>query len=156
MKRIVPFVLLGLSLAGCGSGGGGKPAALSKADYVKQADAICTTATTTLAGLSPPTSAADLGPYLQKSVGAAQTATDELGRLRAPKADAADLKAKFTGPLAEQVAAVKALIPQYEAAAKAADPKAAVAAIPRPDVAHPDPAYVTSYGMAACAKLARG
>ena len=48
------------------------------------------------------------------------------------------------------------LIPQYEQAAKAADPKAAVAAIPRPPITPPDQAFVTGYGMTACATLATG
>jgi len=156
LKRIVLLVVLGLSAAGCGGGGSDAPAALSKADYVKQADAICTTATTTLQGLTAPKNAAELGPYLTRSVGTAKTATDALDRLPAPAADAADLKAKFTGPLAGQVAAVQKLIPQYEAAAKAPDPKTALAAVPRPDIPRPDTAYVTSYGMPGCAKLTQG
>ena len=152
--RTLPLILIGLTLAGCG-GSSASPAQapLSKADYVQQANALCTTATTTLKGITPPKSAAELGPYLTKSLSAAQTATTGLKQLQPPAADAKDLAAKFTDPLAKQVDAVKVLIPQYEQAAKAADPKAAVAAIPRPPITPPDQAFVTGYGMTACATL---
>jgi len=157
-RRCVLVALSAVLAAGCGGSGGSatSSAPLSKADYVRQADAICTTATASLKALTAPTSPTDLGPYLQKSVGAAMTATDALRRLHAPQADAGDLAAKFTGPLTEQVAAIKAVIPKYEAAAKAPDPKAAVAAVPRPPITKPDTAYVKAYGMAACTDLASG
>lgn len=155
--RTLPLVLIGLTLAGCGgSAGSAAQPPLSKADYVQQANAICTTATTTLKGITAPKSAAELGPYLTKSLDAAQTATTGLQRLKAPTADATALAAKFTDPLAKQVDAVKVLIPKYEEAAKAADPKAAVAAIPRPPISPPDQGFVTAYGMTACGTLAKG
>lgn len=150
LSLVVPVVLV----AGCG--GGSSPAALSKPDYVSKAEAICTTATTALNALTPPTAASGLAGYLDSTVKAASSATDALQALRPPAADAAALKTKFTGPLAAQVASVKKLIPLYDQAAKAANPQAALAEVPAPQLPRPDTAYLTSYGMPACAKLTQG
>lgn len=156
LRPVLLGAVLAATLTGCGGGSSTSSAPLSKADYVSRADAICASATTALKKLTPPTGTAGLGPYLSSTVQAAGGATDALRALRPPKADAAALAAKFTGPLSAQVASVKQLIPKYEAATKAANPQAALAAIPRPQLPSPDAGYISSYGMTACAALTQG
>ena len=143
-----------LLLAGCGGTSAPKP--LSHADYASRADAVCTTATTTLKGLAAPSMPDQLGPYLMKSVGAARTAVDQLKALTPPVADAKAIKDKFTGPLEAQVAGVEKLVPAFEAAATSPDPKAAIAMIPRPPVVKADTVFVAAYGMKSCTDLAMG
>ena len=162
MTRIFLVVpLLGLALAGCGGSDstGGTPdaaAPLTKQAYVEQAGAICDRATTELKALPSPTDAPGFTTYLHDSVAAAKRATDELTALKAPEADATELRTKFTEPLSQQVTAIEAVVPQFEEAAKAPDPTKAFAKITRPQLPQADPAFLASYGLTSCAALSQG
>ena len=67
--------------AGCGGGGGG----LSKAEYAKRADAICTKYNAKLRGLARPTSISGLPAYVDKALPLARKGDDELRALKPPK-----------------------------------------------------------------------
>jgi hypothetical protein len=74
-----------LALAACGSSGG----RLSKADYAKQADAICTRYTTTVKALVPARTLPDLAKFLDKQIPLAQKALDDERKLKPPKSEQA-------------------------------------------------------------------
>ena len=157
---IVPVLALTAgALSGCGSASDPAPAAagpLSKADYVTQANDICTKAKTELAAIPRPTAPAQFETYLTSSVARAKKAATDLQALPAPAADAAELKAKLTDPLAGQVQAIEAVLPDFTAAAKSANPQKALAAIRPPALPRPDTAYLDAYGLKACSGLAQG
>jgi uncharacterized lipoprotein len=72
-----------LVLAACGSSGGG----LSKADYAKQADAICTRYAKALKALAQPRGLTDLPRYTDKSIPLAQRVLDDVRKLKPPKSE---------------------------------------------------------------------
>jgi len=86
VRRSAPAaaVLVGLLAAGCGGGSGGR---LSKADYVKQADAICSKYNRKLQTLGTPKSLADIGAYADKALGVTRKGNAELKDLKAPKSE---------------------------------------------------------------------
>jgi len=160
-RLLLVLPLLGLALAGCGGGdSGGSDAAasapLTKEAYVQQAGVICDRATGELQALPRPTDAAGFTTYLNDSVAAAKRATTDLSALKAPEADAAELRTKFTEPLSQQVGAIEAVVPQFEEAAKAPDPTKAFTEIERPQLPQADPGFLASYGLTSCAALSQG
>lgn len=74
-------LLLAVLVAGCG--GGGK--ALSRADYAKQADQICSTYNAKLNAIPQPKSQAEVGAFVAKAVPLVSDATDRLAELRPPQ-----------------------------------------------------------------------
>jgi hypothetical protein len=72
-----------LALVGCGGGGGGDR--LSKAEFVSQADAICTEYEAKLNALGTPQNADQLAEFAEKAVPIAREGRDELGELRPPE-----------------------------------------------------------------------
>ena len=80
MRRIVLVVVIAGLAAGCGGSG-----RLSKADYVKQADAICTKYNAKLKALARPTSISALPAYVDKALPLARKGDDELRALEPPK-----------------------------------------------------------------------
>ena len=165
MRRLLALPLIALPLLGltaCGGSGGSSPAAsgspsagaaLSKADYVTQANGICTSAKADLDKLPRPTAAAEFETYLDASVGRAKKATQDLSALVPPPEDAEALRSKLTGPLSDQVTAIEAITPQFKEAAKAPDPRKAFSEITPPKLPTPDAAFLNSYGLQACAGL---
>lgn len=107
-------------LAACGSsGGGGK--ALSRADIVKKATAICKTADTESNKIKQPSNISDAtqaATYFDAISKIAHKQHDEMSNLK--PADA--VKADFNAYLAEEAKAVK-LVDDIAAAAKAKDAK---------------------------------
>ena len=154
-----------LALSACGGGGddaasatSAAPAAtggLAKADYVTQAEAVCTRANTELAAQKTPTDLSQVDAYIDNGLTLAQKVSDDLAALPAPAADAADLKAKLTDPLAAKVTALRTFASQYREAAASSDPATAVGKIAAPTLPKPDSAYLTGYGFSACAQLAQ-
>lgn len=105
-------VVLTLALAGCGSSG----PHLSKAEYVRRADAICGRYQAAITRLGQPTKISEIGPYIAKALPALSKAVDDLGRL-APPSDLESQFRKFMGAARDTVTRAKAL----RAAASAAD-----------------------------------
>jgi hypothetical protein len=81
MRRVALAVAVVGLAAGCGGGGG----RLSKAEYAKQADAICTKYNAKLKALSRPTSISGLPDYVGKALPLARKGDDELRGLKPPK-----------------------------------------------------------------------
>src|SRR5919198_915461 len=70
--------------AGCGGGGGGG-GRLSKEEYAKQADAICTKYNAKLKALARPTGISELPAYVDRALPLARKGDDELWALKPPK-----------------------------------------------------------------------
>lgn len=81
MRRATLTLALTALLTGCG--GDGDPA-LSKADYLKQADAICAKFDRQLKEIKAPTKAEEIGPYARKATPIARRGVEELRKLKAP------------------------------------------------------------------------
>jgi len=169
--------LLGLALTACGGGGGGaaggragaspspavassaaaSPAgALAKPDYVTRAEAICGKAQADVASIPAPKDAAAFGSYLDSTIQVAGRSVTDLQALQPPAADAAELKSKFTEPLAAQVTAIREVLPKVKAAAASSDPSAAVKALEQPNAPRADSTFLSGYGLPTCAKYAGG
>src|ERR1051325_7728441 len=81
MRRFALVLLIVGLLAGCGGGSG----RLSKAEYAKRADAICTKYNAKLKALARPVGIGDLPAYVDKALPLARKGDDELRALKAPK-----------------------------------------------------------------------
>jgi hypothetical protein len=81
MRRFALAFAVVVLAAGCGGGSG----RLSKADYAKQADAICTKYNAKLKALARPTGVAGLPAYVDKALPLARKGDDELRALKPPK-----------------------------------------------------------------------
>ena len=75
-------LLAAVLVAGCGGGGGSR---LSRADYAKQADKICSTYNAKLNALPQPKSQAELSAFVGKAVPLVSDASDRLGELKPPQ-----------------------------------------------------------------------
>ena len=75
-------LLVALLVAGCGGGGGGR---LSRTDYAKQADKICSTYNAKLNALPQPKSQAELSAFVGKAVPLVSDASDRLAELKPPQ-----------------------------------------------------------------------
>ena len=83
MRSFAASALLAAALvAGCGSGGGSR---LSRADYAKQADKICSTYNAKLNALPQPKSQAELSAFVGKAVPLVSDASDRLAELKPPQ-----------------------------------------------------------------------
>jgi hypothetical protein len=76
-------LLLALVVAGCGGGG----SRLSKEDYAKQADTICSKYNRKIQALGPPTSLAEIGGFADKALALTRKGNGELRDLKAPKSE---------------------------------------------------------------------
>jgi hypothetical protein len=81
-SALVAAVLVGLLAAGCGGGGGGR---LSKADYAKQADAICSKYNRKIQALGTPKTLADIGGFADKALKVTRQGNAELRGLKPPE-----------------------------------------------------------------------
>jgi hypothetical protein len=75
-------LLAAVLVAGCGDGGGSR---LSRADYAKQADKICSTYNAKLNALPQPKSQAELSAFVGKAVPLVSDASDRLSELKPPQ-----------------------------------------------------------------------
>lgn len=81
MRRVALAIAVVALVAGCGGGSG----RLSKAEYSKRADAICTKYNAKLKALARPTSISALPAYVDKALPLARKGDDELRALEPPK-----------------------------------------------------------------------
>jgi hypothetical protein len=81
MRRIVLAVVIAGLAAGCGGGSD----RLSRVEYAKRADAICTKYNAKLKALSRPTSISGLPTYVDEALPLARKGDDELRALKPPE-----------------------------------------------------------------------
>src|SRR2546426_6387295 len=81
MRRVCLALVVVVLAAGCGGGSG----RLSKAEYSKRADAICTKYNAKLKALARPTSISGLPAYVDRALPLARKGDEELRALRPPK-----------------------------------------------------------------------
>ena len=81
MRRFALAFAVATLAAGCGGGSG----RLSKAEYAKRADAICTKYNAKLKALARPTGISELPSYVKKALPLARKGDDELRALEPPK-----------------------------------------------------------------------
>lgn len=81
---------LALLAAGCGGGGSSTDTTLSPAEFRQQADAICANDEARIKALGSPTSADELGDYLDKAMPIFEEGNQALHRLNVPDELAAD------------------------------------------------------------------
>ena len=81
---VLSAAILALLAAGCGGGGGGR---LSKDDYAKQADAICSKYNRKIQALGTPKSLADIGGFAEKALALTRSGNGELRGLKPPKSE---------------------------------------------------------------------
>ena len=97
MKRItLPLVALAgaVALAGCGgSSSGGSDKALSKDEFVSQANAICAKANKAIKDLGQPSSPDQLADFTEKAYAASKEQVAALKALTPPSADSATITA---------------------------------------------------------------
>ncbi len=116
-KSLIPIGLVSAALlAGCGGGGDDKR--LSKADFVKKGNEICTRYSAEGKKLGSPNSLADLPSYVDKTVALFDKQLAEMRDLKPPK----DLQGDYDKMLATGDDARKALV-DVKAAAEAKDEK---------------------------------
>ena len=81
MRRVAFAVVVVGLVAGCGGGSG----RLSKDEYAKRADAICTKYNAKLKALARPTGISELPAYVDRALPLARKGDDELSALKPPK-----------------------------------------------------------------------
>lgn len=154
MKRtllVVPVVLV----AACGGGSSAGSGGVSKADYLKKAEAICAKANTARDDLKTPSGASELAPYVARLVDLAAEATGELTALEAPEADLADLDKKVLDPLAQQVQEGRVFAEQVAAAARGGEQVKLVKLLSNPPTTtQADLAWMRKYGFTQCVDAA--
>jgi hypothetical protein len=77
------LLAVAVAFAGCGGGGG----RLSKGDYAKKADAICSKYNRKIEALGTPTSLADIGGFADKALALTRKGNSELRDLKPPKSE---------------------------------------------------------------------
>ena len=151
MRRLA-LVLPVVMVVACG---GGTSGGLSKADYLKQAEAICANANDDQKAVKTPTAVTDLAPYVAKILALADSATKAIGALEPPKTDKADLDAKVLTPLKGQLAAGHVYSDQVAAAAAKNDQAALIKLLSSPPSgSKADLAWMRSYGFVECVNSA--
>lgn len=152
MKRVAVLLLV----AACGGGSGGAVATgVSKADYLKAAEVICTKTNTEQKALKTPTAVEELAPYVARIVAIADEATTSLQALTPPSGDVAALTQKVFTPLREQLVAGHAYADQVAVAAKAKDNKALVTLLSNPPTkTKADLRWMKDYGFKECVDAA--
>lgn len=150
MKRLA-LVLPVLLVAACGGASG-----LSKADYVKQAEAICKKANADIEALGTPSDLSQIGTFVDSLVAVADTATSDLVDLDAPEDDAKELKSEFLDPLEKQVQQGKKWATDLKAAAAAKDQAKLGQLIgSNPVTSEPDLTWMKDYGFVECVEAAK-
>jgi len=155
--RTVRHLLLALPLlaaAACG-GGSGEVQGVKKADYLTQAEAICTKANAEQKNLKTPTSASSFAPYVDEVVRIAGESTTALVALTAPTKDKADLDKHVFAPLQKQLAAARTYADAVRNATKANDQTELVKLLSDPpNKTAADLAWMRKYGFKECVEAA--
>jgi hypothetical protein len=154
VKRLALLLPLAL-VAGCGGSTTAASGGASKADFVRQAEAICAKANADQKALKTPTELHALAPYVAKVVAIADTATTGLLALEAPRADKAELEAKVLGPLKGQLITGHDYADKVAAASKSSDQKALITLLGSPPTeTKADLPWMKDYGFTECVKAA--
>jgi hypothetical protein len=155
----IALTLMAAPLAGCG--GGSKP--LSKVDFVRKADAICSSAITRFNAVTQPADgapASEYAAYVAKTLAIIEPAMQQLGALTAAPADFAVLEQNLIAPTKDQVTAGHAFISEVKQAN--GDPTGEQAALDKFDGAANDPNQDThdkalaDFGFDGCSKTTSG
>jgi hypothetical protein len=80
-RRLLLLGALALGAAGCGGDGGDR---LSKGEFIRQADAVCTKYEARLDALGQPTNVTELRAFADKALPIAKDGREELGKLEPP------------------------------------------------------------------------
>jgi hypothetical protein len=144
-RRAAALTLVALVAAGCGGGGDGR---LSKEDYAKQADAICSKYNRRIQALGRPKTLADIGPFAEKALALTRKGNAELRGLNPPKAE----KRTVNEWLAQNEVVAKA-VDAVAGAAKKNDRTGVQAALARGQRANKDAnALARELGLRVCAR----
>ena len=151
----IALTLTSTPLAGCG----GDSKTLSKADFVRQADALCSSAITRLKGITPLADDAPASVYVavvNQTLVIVEPLVQQLGALTAAPADFAVLEQNLIAPAKDLVTASHAFITEMKQAN--GDSSAEQAAIDKVGQASDDPDAEThdkalaAFGFDACSK----
>lgn len=149
-----PAVVLPLLLvAACN--GSSRAGGVAKADYVRQAEAICTRTNAAVKAQKAPAAVDQVIPYVTALVDLADRATAQLAALRPPEADRAALRARVIAPLERQVAEGRAFVVRL----REAEDRGGVTAMARllddpPTATRADLAWMRRYGFTQCVQAA--
>jgi hypothetical protein len=150
-RLLVPVLVVPLLLTGCG----GDKDNEAKADYLKQAEAVCATANSEQKALTAPTAVGQLAPYVAEVVAVADRAYTALLALEAPAGDKAELNDKVLKPLQAQVATGHQYAAQVAAAAKKKDQAELLRLLGDPPTdTKADLRWMKSYGFKSCVDAA--
>lgn len=94
MRRLAALLLAPAALTACGGDGGD---ALSKAEFIKQADAICTKFDRELRAIPQPKEASEIGAYAKRAAPIARQGVEDLRDLEAEDGFADQAKALIDG-----------------------------------------------------------
>lgn len=152
MKRLsvlLPVLLLTACSGGSGSSG------VSKAAYLKKAEAVCTKAVTQQNALKAPASIPAFAVYVRSLVTIAQKTTESLAGLKPPDADKKALQDKVLTPLQEQLKTAQTFADNLEAATKKNDQAALNRlAANTPTKPKADLEFMRGYGFQSCVDAA--
>jgi hypothetical protein len=133
--------------------GGSSSKSLSKADYVKQSEAICAQANKAIDALPEPKAITDLPDLLANTVKIAKKATATLIDLGDAQSDKATLHKIFLDPIDKQVKAVEAYEPEVKAAVAKGEEAVSALKDPSSEV-KADTAAMKTYGFDSCVTTA--
>lgn len=153
MKRALVLVLL---VAACGGSSGGDKAD-PKASYVAAAEKVCSKANEQLAAAKKeqPADISKVPAYVHRLVDIARQNVTDVSALTPPEKDAADVKAKLTGPLEQQLADGDAFAAKVDAAAAKKDNAGLFNLVTHPPTTtRVDVPWMKSYGFSACVTAA--
>ncbi|MDQ1394157.1 MAG: hypothetical protein QOF30_3134 [Acidimicrobiaceae bacterium] len=155
----IALTLTSAALVGCGGG----TKALSKADFVRKADSICSAAITRLNAITPPSDTAPASEYVanvRQTLAIIEPTVTQLSALAAAPADFAVLEQNLIAPTKDLVTASHAFIGEIQQAN--GDSAAEQAAIEKIGQASDDPNQAThdkalaDYGFDGCSKTNSG
>jgi hypothetical protein len=145
VRRLLVVVALVALAAGCGGGGSDR---LSRQEFAKRADALCTKYAADLKKLGQPSSFAELATFTDKAVPLAQKLIDDTKKLKPPKDEQATVD-RWNAQNQKVVDAIKAL----GDAARKSDQKAARQALQLGDAANTESNTLgKQLGMTACTR----
>lgn len=144
---LLASVITGL-LAGCGAGSD----ALSKADFVSQADALCKSANAKLDADPDVTSVDSFKGYFTDLLKVADDTTSDLEKLAADQPDKDMIQKIFLTPLRGQVDALRDFQPKIDEATK--NGLEGLADLEEPDTPEADLDAMKSYGFTDCVDTA--
>ncbi|MCW2601163.1 MAG: hypothetical protein JWM02_2992 [Frankiales bacterium] len=157
MKRLAFLLPLALVAActGSNSSGSAASAGVSKADYLKQAEAVCAKAYADRSALKVPTAIPALASYVAQVVTLADSAVTALAAVQPPTTDKAELESKVLNPLRTQVREARTYSGRVAAAAKKNDQVALVKLLSNaPLGSKANLRWMKNYGFVECVKAA--